>query len=194
MSRITLRHVMIVVTVLGVALATYLTIVHYAGLKPACTAGQSCVKVQTSQWSKLDGVPVALLGLIGYIGILITLLLPDREETRLATLGITVIGFGFSVYLTYREGHSIHAYCEECLTSAVFMTLLMIGAIARYLRAGVPAGAEPAPAPLAPRRTKPAAVSPEAPVSKNAPVAKGTPLSKGSSGSGKRPRGKSPAA
>jgi uncharacterized membrane protein len=192
MSRITLRHVMIVVTVLGVALATYLTIVHYAGLKPACTAGQSCVKVQTSQWSKLDGVPVALLGLIGYIGILITLLLPDREETRLATLGITVIGFGFSVYLTYREGHSIHAYCEECLTSAVFMTLLMIGAITRYLRGAPPVVAQSTPAPLAPRRTKAASGPPasnDAPAPKNAPASKGTPLAKASSGPGKRPRG-----
>ena len=37
----------------------------------------SCIKVQTSEWSKLDGVPVALLGLIGYVGILASLLLPD---------------------------------------------------------------------------------------------------------------------
>ena len=62
-----------------------------------------CVKVQTSVWSKLDGVPVALLGLIGYIGILISLLLPDRDETKAVTLGLTVIGVGFSGYLTYRE-------------------------------------------------------------------------------------------
>ena len=123
--RITLRRAMLVVSILGVALTIYLTIVHYAGLKPACTAGQSCIKVQTSQWSELDGVPVALIGLIGYIVILGTLLAPDREETRLATLALTVIGFGFSAYLTYREGHSIHAYCEECLTSAAFMTLLL---------------------------------------------------------------------
>ena len=53
--RITLRRAMLVVSILGVALTIYLTIVHYAGLKPACTAGQSCIKVQTSQWSELDG-------------------------------------------------------------------------------------------------------------------------------------------
>src|SRR5579875_973244 len=105
--RFSLRWAMVVLTVLGVALATYLTIVHYAGLKPACTAGQSCIKVQTSEWSKLGGVPVALIGLIGYVVILGTLLAPDREELRLATLALTLIGFGFSVYLTWREGHSI---------------------------------------------------------------------------------------
>lgn len=47
--RITLRRAMVVLAALGIALTIYLTIVHYAGLKPACTAGQSCIKVQTSQ-------------------------------------------------------------------------------------------------------------------------------------------------
>jgi uncharacterized membrane protein len=133
-----LRIAMIVLTVLGVALATYLTIVHYAGLKPACTAGQSCIKVQTSYWSKLDGVPVALLGLIGYIGILISLVLPDREETRAATLFLTLIGVGFSGYLTYRELFSIHAVCEECATSAVFLALLFIAAVTRWILSPMP--------------------------------------------------------
>ena len=124
---------MLVLAVIGLSVATYLTYVHYAGIKPACTAGQSCLKVQTSVWSKVDGVPVALLGLIGYVGILGTLLAPDRDETRLATLGLTLIGVGFSGYLTYRELFSIHAICEWCVSSAVIMTLLLIGSVARYL-------------------------------------------------------------
>lgn len=146
---------MVLVTVLGIALTIYLTIVHYAGLKPACTAGQSCIKVQTSQWSEVKGIPVALIGLIGYIAIFVSLVIPDREEVRLATLGMTLIGFGFSVYLTYREGHSIHAYCEECLTSAAFMTILLVCSIVRYLKS--PMFTEPlpaAPVPLPPRGAK----------------------------------------
>jgi len=152
--KVWLRRAMLVVSILGVALTIYLTIVHYAGLKPACTAGQSCIKVQTSQWSKLDGVPVALIGLIGYIFILGTLLAPDREETRLATLGLTVIGFGFSAYLTYREGHSIHAYCEECLTSAVFMTLLLIAAACRFVFVSDYVAPTEPPPPLPPKKTR----------------------------------------
>lgn len=136
----TVRRVMIVLAIAGLGVATYLTIVHYAGLKPACTAGQSCIKVQTSQWSKLDGIPVALLGLIGYVGILATLFAPDREETRLATLGLTLVGFGFSAYLTWREGHSIHAYCEWCVSSAVIMTVLLGCSVARFLFGPASAG------------------------------------------------------
>ena len=128
-----LRRVMIGIAVLGIALAAYLTYVHYSGTKPACTAGQACVKVQTSVWSEVGGVPVALIGLIGYIGILAALIAPDRDETRLATLGMTLIGVAFSAYLTYRELFSIHAICEECAASAVLLALLFIGAVWRFV-------------------------------------------------------------
>lgn len=138
---------MIVLTVVGLGVATYLTVVHYVGFSAlACTGGgahSSCQTVQSSEWSKLAGVPVALIGLIGYVAILASLLVRDREETRLATLGLTTIGFGFSAYLTYREAASIHAYCEWCLSSAVIMTILFGCAIARYL-IGAPLAPDPA--------------------------------------------------
>jgi len=103
-----LRRAMIVLTVIGLGVATYLTVVHYVGFQAlACVGGHaghsSCQTVQSSTWSKLAGVPVALIGLVGYVFILGSLLIPDREESRLATLGLTLIGFGFSGYLTYRE-------------------------------------------------------------------------------------------
>ena len=125
---------MVVIAVLAIGLTSYLVYVHYSGIKPVCTAGQSCIKVQSSVWSKLDGVPVALIGLIGYIAIFFSLLAPDREETRLATLGMTLAGFGFSAYLTYREIFSIHAICEECVSSFVLIAILLSCSVVRYLR------------------------------------------------------------
>ncbi|MGN6167730.1 MAG: vitamin K epoxide reductase family protein [Solirubrobacteraceae bacterium] len=130
-----LRWVMLVLGLAGLAVAAYLTYVHYAGVRPACTAGQSCVKVQTSQWSKLAGVPVALIGLVGYALIVTSLLARESENSRLATLGLTLVGFGFSAYLTYRELFSIHAICEWCVSSAAIMTVLLILAAVRYLEA-----------------------------------------------------------
>jgi len=129
-----LRRVMLVVAVLAIGLTAYLTYVHYSGIKPACTAGQSCIKVQTSVWSKLDGVPVALIGLLGYIGIFLSLLIRDRDETRLATLGMTMAGFGFSAYLTYREIFSIKAICEECVSSFILIAILLGCSFVRYWR------------------------------------------------------------
>jgi uncharacterized membrane protein len=140
MSARTLRIVLIALCVVGLGVASYLTYVHYAGIKPACTAGESCTKVQTSVYSKLAGVPVALIGLIGYVAILGSLLAPENETTRFATGAFTLIGFGFSAYLTYRELFSIHAICEWCASSAVIMTIMMCLSLWRYLRGEQPAG------------------------------------------------------
>jgi len=147
MSSRTLRIVLIAITVLGVALASYLTYVHYAEIKPLCTAGNSCIKVQSSVYSKLAGVPVALIGLIGYVFILGSLLVRESETSRLATMSLTLVGFGFSAYLTYRELFSIHAVCEECATSAGFLTVLMCLSVWRFLRGEAGAGAQRSPRP-----------------------------------------------
>jgi uncharacterized membrane protein len=138
---------MIVLTTLGLGVASYLTYVHYSGSPPVCTAGGSCLKVQTSIYSKLAGVPVALMGLIGYIAILASLLAPENETSRFATLAFTIAGFGFSAYLTYRELFSIHAICEWCASSAAIMTILMLLAVWRFLRGEAP--------PYQSRRVKP---------------------------------------
>lgn len=142
MSRQALRITMIVLATIGLGVASYLTYVHYSGSPPVCTAGGSCLKVQTSIYSKLAGVPVALMGLIGYVAILASLLAPEDENTRFATLVFTLAGFGFSAYLTYRELFSIHAICEWCASSAGIMTILTLLATWRFLR-GAPESYEP---------------------------------------------------
>ena len=134
MSSRALRITLLVLAVVGLGVASYLTYVHYAGIKPACTAGESCTKVQTSVYSKLAGIPVALIGLIGYAAIIASLLAPEGESARLATMAFTLVGFGFSAYLTYRELFSIHAVCEWCASSAGIMTVLAVLSTWRFLR------------------------------------------------------------
>jgi uncharacterized membrane protein len=159
MSSRALRITLIVLAVIGLGIASYLTYVHYAGIKPACTAGESCTKVQTSVYSKLAGVPVALMGLIGYIAILASLLVPVSENSRLATMALTFVGFAFSAYLTYRELFSIHAVCEWCATSAAILTVMMVLSVWRFLRGDDPAGeaSSAAPEPEAPAQVAGAA-------------------------------------
>jgi uncharacterized membrane protein len=160
MSSRALRTTLIVLTLLGLAVASYVTYVHYAGIKPACTAGESCTKVQTSRYAEIGGVPVALIGLIGYVAILVSLLAPETETTRFATTALTLGGFAFSVYLTYREVFSIHAICEECVSSAIIMTIMLCLSLWRFLRGDLDTGEAVAPAvqsaagePTAPLRT-----------------------------------------
>jgi uncharacterized membrane protein len=138
MSARALRITLIVLSVIGVALATYLTYIHYANIKPLCgRGGGTCLKVQTSQYSKLAGVPVALMGLIGYIAILGTLLAPEEERWRFATAALTLGGFAFSAYLTYREVFTLHKICEWCVGSAVLMTIMVCLSVWRFLRGDV---------------------------------------------------------
>ena len=129
-----LRLAAIVLAVLGLGVAGYLTYVHYKGIHPVCGLGGDCEKVQTSVWADLAGVPVALLGLIGYATILATLFV-EREEALIAGALFALAGFGFSAYLTYRELFSIDAICPWCVASAVIMTLLAIVTTARLLMA-----------------------------------------------------------
>jgi uncharacterized membrane protein len=127
-----------VICVLGIADAGYLTYVHYAGLKVLCLSSGSCETVQSSPWSKLDGVPVSLLGLIGYIVILLTLLIRS-EIGRALGFAVALTGFGFSMYLTYREIFTIKAICQWCVGSAAMMTALAILTAIRFLRTPDPA-------------------------------------------------------
>lgn len=130
------RIAMIALATAGLGVASYLTYVHYSGSPPVCTAGGSCLKVQTSIYSKLLGVPVALIGLLGYVAILGSLLVAQSEATRFATMAFALVGFGFSAYLTYRELFSIHAICEWCVSSAAILTGLVCLATWRFLMGG----------------------------------------------------------
>jgi uncharacterized membrane protein len=135
-----------VLCLIGIGVAGYLTYVHYAGLKVVCLSSGGCETVQASSYSKLAGVPVALLGLIGYITILATLLVRG-ELGRSAGFGVALMGFLFSLYLTYRELFTIKAICQWCVSSAVLMTVLLVLTAIRVLR-GEPLGpveAEPEP-------------------------------------------------
>jgi uncharacterized membrane protein len=142
MSSRRLRIILTVMAVLGVGLASYLTYIHYAGIKPLCGRnGGDCEIVQTSKYSHIAGVPVALIGLIGYVLILASLLAPDEERLRFATAALILGGFGFSVYLTYREVFSLEKICEYCVSSAILLTLMLPLSLWRFLK-----GADPAPA------------------------------------------------
>jgi uncharacterized membrane protein len=132
---VTLRRATAVLALLGVAIAGYLTWVHYAGLKPFCVGGGgSCERVQSSRWSELAGIPVAVLGLGGYLFLLASLALPEDAGRSFAAL-VALVGAGFSAWLTFVELTKIHAVCQWCAASAVIMVLLAAVSVTRLLRA-----------------------------------------------------------
>ncbi len=133
---------LLILTFVGIGIAGYLTYVHYEGLSPICAVGHGCETVQSSKYAKVGGVPVPLIGLVGYIGILGSLLVRG-EMARLTTAAMAYVGVAFSAYLTSLELFKIHAICQWCVGSAVVMTLIAIVATIRVLRTHDDDGFEP---------------------------------------------------
>jgi uncharacterized membrane protein len=120
------RVVLLVLAVLGFLISAYLTWTHYAGLTPVCTgSGEGCETVQSSRYATIAGVPVALLGLIAYSGLIFSAVVWKETGIYLGFL-ITLVGTLFSAYLTYLEIFVIGALCQWCLASAAIMVAALI--------------------------------------------------------------------
>lgn len=113
---------------LGLAISAYLTWVHYAGIEPVCTIG-GCERVQSSDYAELLGIPVAVLGVVGYAAILASL--RARGELT-AVLGFVAVDF--SAYLTWAELFKIDAICQWCVASALTSLAIAVLATLRALR------------------------------------------------------------
>ena len=120
----TLRAVTTFVAAFGVGVATYIAIAESGGGAPACLAGGGgCETVAESQYSDLAGINVAVIGIVGYVLLLLTSLLPG-DGARMGGFALSLAGFGFSLYLTYLELFVIEAICQWCVISAILMTIL----------------------------------------------------------------------
>ena len=120
--------------VCGLGISLYLTWVHGAGVEPICAAGgEGCQTVQASRYAELIGVPVPVLGLVGYAGLLLAAVL-RRESGAYLGLLLSLVGALFSAYLTYLEVFVIGALCQWCVASAAIMVLSLAGAVLRVRR------------------------------------------------------------
>ena len=129
----TLRGIGTFLASFGIGVATYIAIADSGGGSPVCIAGgHGCQTVAESSYSHLLGVNVAILGIIGYVLLLACALLRG-DGARIAGFAVALIGFAFSLYLTYLELFTIEAICQWCVASAVLMTLLFATNATRML-------------------------------------------------------------
>jgi uncharacterized membrane protein len=115
----------------GIAIAAYLTYVHYSHTAPVCTTG-GCETVQKSKYAELGGIPVALLGLIAYVALLG---LAFVRGVNAATVGVFVaaVGVVFSGYLLWAQLGPIGAICQWCLGNDVTIALVAVLYVVRLL-------------------------------------------------------------
>ena len=135
------RMAIAVLALLGLFVATYLTL-YKVGVIGAitCQVG-SCDRVQNSPWSYLLGIPVSAWGVGAYIGMFTVAMLglqprwAGERWVALALFGMSAVGVAFSAYLTYLEAFVIHAWCQWCVVSAILVTLIFLLSIPGLRRA-----------------------------------------------------------
>jgi vitamin-K-epoxide reductase (warfarin-sensitive) len=113
--------VVFVLALLGIVVSTVSLQHHYATSKTAyCEIGEAfdCDVVNRSEYSSILGIPVALIGMLGYAALAgLATAYRGRRETPALLFGGAAVGLVFALYLTYVEGHILGVWCILCLSS-----------------------------------------------------------------------------
>jgi vitamin-K-epoxide reductase (warfarin-sensitive) len=123
MSELTQRlmSVVAILAVCGIVVSSTSLQHHYATSKtPYCDIGESfnCDIVNRSEYSAILGIPVALVGMIGYAALAgLATVYRERRETPAMLFAGAAAGLAFALYLTYIEGHVLGVWCILCLSS-----------------------------------------------------------------------------
>jgi uncharacterized membrane protein len=134
-----LSQLALILTILGLLVSIYMTIFKITNNAKMCIGSHGCSIVNSSRYSEVNGIPVAVLGVVGYAAILAVLLLERRpgffqQNGTLIFFGLSLTGFLFTLYLIFVEVALIKAYCPFCITSQTAMTLIFIISVIRLVR------------------------------------------------------------
>ena len=134
-----LRQVIIGLTVIGLLVSIYMTIYKLTNNESMCIGNGGCSIVNASGYSKVSGIPVAVVGMGGYLAILVMLLLERKpgffaENASMILFGLTLTGFFFTVWLIFVELALIKALCPFCVTSQITMTAIFILTVIRVIK------------------------------------------------------------
>jgi|SRR6476646_5621107 uncharacterized membrane protein len=134
-----LSQLALMLTILGLLVSIYMTIFKITNNAKMCIGSHGCSVVNSSRYSEVNGIPVAVLGVVGYAAILAVLLLERRpgffqQNGTLLFFGLSLTGFLFTLYLIFVEVALIKAYCPFCITSQAAMTLIFIISVIRLVK------------------------------------------------------------
>jgi uncharacterized membrane protein len=134
-----LMSLVAILAVCGIAVSSVSLQHHYATSKTAyCDIGETfnCDIVNRSQYSSVFGIPVALIGLLGYAALVgLATVYRERRETPVMLFSGAAVGLAFALYLTYIEGHVLGVWCILCLSSlALIATTTVLAAVIWWKR------------------------------------------------------------
>lgn len=134
-----IKQIITALAIIGLLVSIYMTIYKLTDNDAMCIGSGGCSVVNSSRYSEVNGIPVAVLGVLGYASILALLFLESRpgffqENGVMMLFGVTLTGFLFTLYLIFVEVALIKAYCPFCLTSQAVMTIIFILSVIRLVR------------------------------------------------------------
>jgi len=132
MSAGRLRAAIAALSLAGAGIAAYLVYTRYSGAAIFCSTG-GCESVQNSKYAEVAGIPVAVLGLIGYAAILVTAAAPGPMSAAVG-VALSAVGLAFSGYLLYAQLGPIDAICQWCVANDAVISLLATACLWRFLR------------------------------------------------------------
>ncbi|HLI46517.1 MAG TPA: vitamin K epoxide reductase family protein [Geobacterales bacterium] len=106
-----LKYIALILIFSGLVLSSYLT--YLTLTLSACPISGGCDLVITSNYSKLFGIPVSLLGIIGFIAMAFSL----QRNLLFPLLILGVLGLAFIIYLEYIQLAIIKALCPFCIAT-----------------------------------------------------------------------------
>ncbi len=115
-----------ILAICGIAVSSVSLQHHYATSKTAyCDIGETfnCDIVNRSEYSSVFGVPVALIGMLGYAALAgLATVYRERRETPAMLFIASAAGLAFALYLTYIEARVLGVWCILCLSSWALIT------------------------------------------------------------------------
>jgi uncharacterized membrane protein len=134
-----LSQLAIILTIIGLLVSIYMTIYKITSNDSMCIGSGDCKTVNASRYAEIYGIPVAVLGIVGYSAILAVLLLERKpgffqQNGTLLFFGLSLTGFLFTLYLIFVETVLIKAYCPFCITSQTAMTIIFIISVIHLVR------------------------------------------------------------
>jgi vitamin-K-epoxide reductase (warfarin-sensitive) len=129
-----LMSLVAILAVCGIVVSSVSLQRHYATSKTAyCDIGATlnCDIVNRSEYSSIFGIPVALIGMLGYAALAgLATVYRERRQTPTMLFGASAAGLAFALYLTYIEGRVLEVWCILCLSSlALIVMSTMLAAV-----------------------------------------------------------------